>query len=445
MKENVVLKREMSMKNKLKLSKYNVDTIDHSGDLLLFNTLTGNKIKIDKEDVASVKTILKDPECRKDSKFTQVLVTNEFIIDDEVNEDKLARNLHRSTINSEKTLTLILLPTENCNFRCTYCYETFEKNLMTENVQNAVIQYVEKNITNYDSIHFEWFGGEPLIAYRVIEYISRNVMKICRANRVRYTASMTTNGYLLSIDMFRKLQKLRVVHFQVTIDGTSAIHDTQRVLMGGQATFNRIMKNLKEIKESIPSRTFSINVRTNISANMLESLDDFSDLLIESFADDKRFKFFWKPVGDWGGDSVKKVKLCTMSEILPYIERNMKKGMDFSPVIDMIKPAGSVCYASKKNNFVIGSDGILYKCTVAFNMKENQVGQLNDDGKMYLNKERYNLWVSGHEENDVSCQDCQLRPACQGATCPLSRIRTGSSPCPSQKYYLSKHAEFQFQ
>lgn len=217
------------------------------------------------------------------------------------------------------------------------------------------------------------------------------------------------------------------------------------MLAGGQGSFNRILQNLKNIKDNIKSSTFRINVRSNISAGMLDSLNDFSDFLSNNFAEDKRFNFFWKPVGDWGGDTVKSISLCTIEDILPQIETNIKNGLDFSPFTNVIYPGESVCYAAKKNNYVIGSDGIIYKCTVAFDMDENQVGQLNNDGTMSIIEERLNLWVTGHEESDTNCQSCFFRPSCQGATCPLSRMKSLRSPCPPQKSNIKKYISFQFQ
>lgn len=41
-------------------------------------------------------------------------------------------------------MRLILLVHENCNFRCTYCYETFEKNKMDLKTVNGIINFINK-------------------------------------------------------------------------------------------------------------------------------------------------------------------------------------------------------------------------------------------------------------------------------------------------------------
>lgn len=418
--------------DKLKVSRFNIRTNDDEGKLILFNTYSGKFAKFDTAEYKDVISILEDPNSNKNG-LTDKLFENGFLIEEKTDEFQKAEKLHNETVFSEQTLELILLPTENCNFRCKYCYESFEKNWMPDSIQEGIIKYIEMNISKYNAVHIEWFGGEPLTAFPVIENISRQVIDICRKNKVRYSASMTTNAYLLTLQMFKKLQRLKIVKYQITIDGAAEFHDKQRVLMGGQSTFQKIINNLIDIKSNVKGKTFSINLRTNITKSMLDSMKEFSEYLVENFMHDDRFNYYWKTVGDWGGDSVKSISLCTDEDIIPLIKTNIKNGLNFSPYTSLINPGGSVCYAAKKNNYVIGSDGIIYKCTVAFNMTENQIGVISSDGHMNIDENKLKLWITGHEDSDTNCQKCFFRPSCQGSVCPLNRIKTQQSPCPPQK------------
>ncbi|MNP18518.1 hypothetical protein D3C76_1110030 [compost metagenome] len=96
-------------------------------------------------------------------------------------------------------------------------------------------------------------------------------------------------------------------------------------------------------------------------------------------------------------------------------------------------PSGAVCYAAKPNSLVIGSDGKLYKCSIALDDENNQLGQLHADGSMELDTEKVARWTDSGEEQDAVCKACFFRPACQGNHCPLYRIRTGKRPCPHEK------------
>ncbi|MBP3041922.1 SPASM domain-containing protein, partial [Bacillaceae bacterium Marseille-Q3522] len=85
---------------------------------------------------------------------------------------------------------------------------------------------------------------------------------------------------------------------------------------------------------------------------------------------------------------------------------------------------------------VIGSDGTIYKCTVALDSDFNKVGQLLEDGSMKLNSDLMALWITSDETADESCQKCFFRPSCQGAACPKIRIEKGKKPCPPDKIHI---------
>jgi uncharacterized protein len=79
----------------------------------------------------------------------------------------------REKVRQEK---LIFLVTEQCNFRCTYCYENFEKGKMSDDVIEGVIKYVEKRGPQLKNLNVHWFGGEPLLALDVIEKLSNQML-----------------------------------------------------------------------------------------------------------------------------------------------------------------------------------------------------------------------------------------------------------------------------
>ena len=60
---------------------------------------------------------------------------------------------------------------------------------------------------------------------------------MCRAAKRKYTSSMTTNGYNLTLENFRKLYNLNVYAYQITIDGIRSTHDDLRILKNGEGTF----------------------------------------------------------------------------------------------------------------------------------------------------------------------------------------------------------------
>jgi uncharacterized protein len=65
-----------------------------------------------------------------------------------------------------------LLPTEDCNFRCTYCYEDFAIGRMSRATIEAVKKLIESRVPKLRALTIGWFGGEPLIAKDIVMEIS---------------------------------------------------------------------------------------------------------------------------------------------------------------------------------------------------------------------------------------------------------------------------------
>ena len=77
-------------------------------------------------------------------------------------EDKL-RLQYRRVVN-DGGLCLTVMPTEQCNYRCVYCNEPFQKGAMSLEMQNALIGYLRKQLHSYNHLDIAWLGGEPLLA-----------------------------------------------------------------------------------------------------------------------------------------------------------------------------------------------------------------------------------------------------------------------------------------
>lgn len=314
-------------------------------------------------------------------------------------------------------LLLILLPTEGCNFRCTYCYESHDNKFMSKETQDAIINFVEQNIFKYKKVRLNWFGGEPLCQMGIVDDLSRRVREICKREKKTFLGSMTTNGYLLDLETFKKMyRKNKIVSYQITLDGLADTHDIQRPLANKQGTFDTIMTNLKAIRDNVKSSCFKIMIRCNVTKNVLVRFQDYLVQMYEEFGEDERFNFFWKIAWE-----------PNYEENENYLSENtfgdlLKLAGDKKLRIDLIRVQlakfGMICYASYPGCFVIGADATIYKCTVAFDSPRNQVGMLKPDGSMELDKEKLNYWSGTIDADNIEkCRKCSLAPSCLGIAC----------------------------
>ena len=187
-------------------------------------------------------------------------------LEDELQELKLRLFSGRFSSNG---FGITIAPTSNCNFRCPYCYEkdVLTDCSMTQDVQDAVIQFIKQKIGTSKSLGVTWYGGEPTLALDVIEYISANLIEYCIDNGLDYSAGIITNGYLLTRETVSLLNKFKVQFYQITLDGNPSVHDSRRYLADGSPTFNTILQNIITCYDILPKVSLRVNIdRTNLDA-----------------------------------------------------------------------------------------------------------------------------------------------------------------------------------
>lgn len=428
------------MEKNVKPSRFNALSQTDEDGLILFNSYTGALADFTREEKDEVMGYLKNQTTSGNSAIREALLENGFLVNEHADEKKRAEFLHQSMHRTDM-LHLILMPTEACNFRCTYCYESFVRGRMTDETVMGVKSLVRERIKTLNSLHISWFGGEPLLELDLMEELTGVFQEEARKHNVTYSADISTNGYYLNKEVFEKLLAMDVRQFMITIDGIEAVHDKRRFLIGGGKTFQEIMENLKVAKES--PENFDLSIRVNFDEDNLKETEELTAYLKEYFQGDSRFGLLFRPVGRWGGEHDEDIPICSHitanEKMWQFTESAINQNLFMSSMISgMMSPAGSVCYAAKPNAFVIGSNGQLYKCTTALDAEVNHVGTLDADGTLNLDYDKLITWVTSGEETDAVCQNCFYRPACQGNHCPWYRALTGDRPCPSEKNNIKK-------
>lgn len=426
---------------KLKPSRFNF-IVKHEDHVKLYNSYKGNITKFDNKHKDELINLLRNNAIdytNDNHEMTEFLLDEGYLVSSNTDEFKKATAQKIKNLSSNRKLTLIILPNEDCNFRCVYCYEDFLKKEIKEPVQRGILNYLKNNIHMYDLLQVSWFGGEPLKSTQIIKDMSKEIMNICEMNNVDYIASITTNGYNLTPAVFEELISYNVLGYQITLDGTEDVHNKYRIGKNGEKTFETIFSNLLQIKET--NHEFSLVLRSNVNPEVAGVMPDYIDLIEKNFINDTRFSLHFVAILNLKGEQNAAAHLCDTKDLFPYYTLAKSKGFNFDFYKQHMQPNGSECYAADPNSFVIGSDGMVYKCTVAFNNQANHVGDLLENGDMQIYEERLSLWLTGGANEDSACTKCYFRPSCQGNACPLERIETNSTPCPPIKRNLKKYID----
>lgn len=317
-------------------------------------------------------------------------------------------------------LELTILPTEKCNLRCTYCYETFELGKMSHQVVESVKNLLGQRIPELRRLKISWFGGEPLLAVDVIESIGNHVRELMNENQfVQYTSSATTNGVLLTADVARRLSNAGVKLVHVSLDGPAISHDTTRILNNGRGTFSVLEDNLTAIRDS--DIDMRVELRVHVTALNADLLDEFTDYLAERYLPDGRFNVYFFPIVDLGGPKQGNFRVLGNDEAATIVRRLTEKIRTARENYHAVRQAAKkevmvsnkrsgnlpyVCYAAKGNAWVIRSDGRLSKCTVGFEDERNDVGYLSLDGELTLKENRVQNWMQGWSTGDQLSLHC---------------------------------------
>lgn len=153
-------------------------------------------------------------------------------------------------------MQLLMKPaSSNCNLRCSYCfYEDECENRQTHSygiMKKSVLEQVVKKALEEaeESCTFGFQGGEPLLAgleffESFIEYTNKY-----KKPKTKLSFSIQTNGTLLDDD-WTKFLKTNKFLVGISLDGTGEIHDRNRVDAGGKPTFQKVLKNARNLQKN---------------------------------------------------------------------------------------------------------------------------------------------------------------------------------------------------
>ena len=408
-----------------KTSAYILKTTNSDGEMIIKNTLTQKSFKVKHENVEEIEKILSGVyEVETLSNVAKKLYDNGFLVEDFVDESQIVDYLFNKEIYGNKTLELTIIPTNACNFDCVYCYQKEPYFFMSKETMDSIILFIEKHIGEYSGLLISWFGGEPLLAKELMIEFMEKVRMICLKRRIPFYSNVTTNGYELDLKTFKSLITNHVLYYQITIDGPKEIHNKQRPHKTNNDSFEKIVKNLLDIKEKVKGNRYKIAIRVNVSTSVQPYIENFIEWLYNKFGEDNRFTIVWEIVRDWGGEKIKNNKQLILEDqkSKEWMDVLSNKGFSINMGFEDNDLNLALCTASKVNGFVVNYDGNIYKCAMCIEndkYKEiNNIGRISQNGDMIVNTGKMVKWL-GKNNTDEKCVMCQHYPECMGISCPL--------------------------
>ena len=188
--------------------------------------------------------------------------------------------------NNDFQISLVL--TEECNLRCTYCYQKEKKKKRIDFIlSDQFIKFIKLNTTISKNIHIEFYGGEPLLNSEILDYIASSISDYCTENKINFTFGIMTNAVYIDIKHIKKLKELGLTSIQLTLDGSESVHNKKRCYRGGKGTFSSIINNLLELVEVITPV-----VRINVDKENIYSIKELLLYLKQMSLHEKIYIYF---------------------------------------------------------------------------------------------------------------------------------------------------------
>lgn len=240
----------------MKPSYYNVVVDLGDNEHLLYNTHTEGMVVLSDDERASYDLIAENDyrESELDDNASALELFKElqkrnFILDDPETEASWIEYEYEKYKFNNRLFELIITPTLACNFCCEYCYERKRPGVMSREVQDAIVRFVEESYDDqpFKEFRVTWYGGEPLLSPSTIEYLSEKFLAFCHEHNVAYHAALMTNGSLADESMMKRMYACGIKSVQVTFGGKGEIHDNERKSVDGSSSYQKIYDNTQRM------------------------------------------------------------------------------------------------------------------------------------------------------------------------------------------------------
>lgn len=330
---------------------------------------------------------------------------------------------HEWSIGSAKTITFIV--TKDCQLACRYCYLVGKNSneIMSFDIAKKAIDYIldHREIFCEDSIIWEFIGGEPFLEIDLIDQIC-DYLKIQMFDKNHpwfnsYRFSFATNGINYRTKKVQNFIRKNLRHLSVgiTIDGTKAKHDLNRIWKGSdRGSYEDVVKNIPLWLSQFPEASTKVTISSADIPFIKESVLHLYDLGIKEVNINCVFEDVWND----GDDQLFEHQLMELADaiidndlyldhVCSFYMEHIGKPLD--PVFDNQNWCGSGKMLS------IDSKGNYYPCTrfAQYSLRSKKAWIIgNVDKGIDSNKLRAFLALNRKVQSTSECFDCEVANGC---------------------------------
>lgn len=332
------------------------------------------------------------------------------------------KNFKKAFDDTFKIKAITLNVTNECNLRCSYCFEknkcsSYMDTMTAEKILRFTYdRFIETRDNVNEKFNISFFGGEPLLNFDLIQDI---VSKNLDANYY-----ITTNFVAVSDEMLQVFQDYDF-GILVSIDGIKEIHDKNRC-----NSYDRVVANIKRAIEY--GLHLNLEARITITpedvSHLFEATKNVFELGIDNIAPCMVYDMPWSE--DTYKEYERQIRMIYEWALSIYNDPNNKRNLQVKCVDEYIE----LCYGMQLdtspcgfyNNMHLsfGPDGEFGPChqihTNYKNQQELLYGNINDEVINFDNIGR--VLVAKHKESE-KCDKCNYNTFCRRG-CPVENLKT---------------------
>jgi uncharacterized protein len=175
-----------------------------------------------------------------------------------------------------------LIPTRGCNLACCYCgfgATQAQGEPLSFDLAVAAIDWMGDEVARRgrETLEVHFFGGEPMMAPRVVEVAVHRARAVAAARGLETRLEIATNGCFdeagaeLLADYFDTVV--------VSLDGPPDVHDRQRPLRRGLGSYEQVARSVERLARS----SVELCLRVCVTAATVGSLESIARGLCDAF------------------------------------------------------------------------------------------------------------------------------------------------------------------
>lgn len=321
--------------------------------------------------------------------------------------------------------SITFIVTKDCQLACRYCYLVGKNSdeRMSWDVAKKAVDYIlyDSSLQFAEAVVWEFIGGEPFLEIELIDkicdYIKVELFKRNHRWFSNYRFSFSTNGLNYSTEKVQKFIMKNHSHLSIgiTIDGTKAKHDINRVYKGNNSkgSYDDVVKNIFLWQNQFPGSATKVTISSPDIAYICESVLHLYQLGIHQVNINCVFEDVWNS----GDDKLFEEQLLKLADEI--IDNNLFREYSCSFFQENIgKPMNAAhnhnwCGAGKM--IAIDASGSIYPCNrfTQFSLRNKNTRIIgNIDKGIDKNKLRPFLTLDRCTQSRQECIDCEVASGC---------------------------------